>query len=747
MRLNGSIASVKVLITGRDGTFRSVLGALLYLDRKGVGSSIDELFAGICTLFGRSKCELEPLGSCYGALRPTMSRSAERFCEWVGDGEMWAINFYDSWGKVPAGLLFGNVYELGNFDQCRRARHSHYHGTTSISGQHCTLMVDASVLQLPIGPIWYGVCMPGVCRPQLVGQLANEFFKTREMRVLNDPEMFCYRDEEKEFSTLAIVTIVLFSCYGFILLLATIMDLVYKWTHNVAPSNILRFSAYRNVLKIFETTPKSASKAGTMDCVNGIRALSMLWIIVNHVHDTTYGLPTVNGVMRTEYGNSYFGVLFHRLGGKAVDIFLMLSGMLVTMKILRELDRDKKLNLVQLYLHRILRIVPAFAAMILFVVAFTDLFGEGVLFKAVYQEGIEPCRTSWWKALLFFQNYVHYSEMCFPHTWYLSVDMQLYILSPLILIPLWKLGRRFSTIIILLALLSMTCVFTTFMVNEYRLNKAAPVGDGQMPNKTYFPTHTRMSVWLFGVLFGYFLHKTRSRSIKLSKLTQLIGWTLAAAIIIVTSYSLKQVYTGDYKTIPPVADAFYESLHRSFWAFLVMWIVFTCINGYGGLVDDFLSWSFWQPLAKLSYTMYLIHIWIQALVVVMLLKAPVYFSLMGVFTSICGLVGISAAASVVWSVAFEYPFFGKRFTLVKILCPTTRKIAKPETVVDDDDLSDDFTVMLGFGGQEVPNHRVGTSGTESESVAVVTVCGKCRKSSGLGMSSTLGGGTNGKKED
>lgn len=47
----------------------------------------------------------------------------------------------------------------------------------------------------------------------------------------------------------------------------------------------------------------------------------------------------------------------------------------------------------------------------------------------------------------------------------------------------------------------------------------------------------------------------------------------------------------------------------------------------------------------------------------------------------------------------------------------------------------------------MPNHRVGTSGTESESVAVVTVCGKCRKSSGLGMSSTLGGGTNGKKED
>uniref|UniRef100_A0A2M4DP82 Uncharacterized protein n=1 Tax=Anopheles darlingi TaxID=43151 RepID=A0A2M4DP82_ANODA len=85
--------------------------------------------------------------------------------------------------------------------------------------------------------------------------------------------------------------------------------------------------------------------------------------------------------------------------------------------------------------------------------------------------------------------------------------MQLYLLSPLLIYPLWRYGKRFVPAIVVLALLSISCVFATFMVNEYRLNRSAPRGDGLMPRKTYHPTHARMSVWLFGVLFGYLLHR------------------------------------------------------------------------------------------------------------------------------------------------------------------------------------------------------------------------------------------------
>uniref|UniRef100_A0A182HJZ5 Nose resistant-to-fluoxetine protein N-terminal domain-containing protein n=1 Tax=Anopheles arabiensis TaxID=7173 RepID=A0A182HJZ5_ANOAR len=574
-------------------------------------------------------------------------------------GEPWALSMFDSWGKNPSGILFGNVFEFGNFDQCRRI--SHQGSLTKIGGQHCTLYIDLSRIGVPVpAPLQYGVCVPDTCEPALVAQLTQAYFAANQMFVGNGPilEKFCYRDEDRSFPAVTIVAIVLFSVYGAFLLLATVVDLFFFYQKREAPSYVKRFSMYTNLGHVFRIVPRSVGKDGVLECVNGIRALSMLWIIVNHVHDSAYGIPTFNIPVRQEYAESYFGVLFHRLGGKAVDIFLMLSGMLVALKMLRELERTKRLNVWELWLHRIVRLTPAYAALIMFGIAFVDVVGEGILYKLVAEELLTACHKSWWSALLYVQNYVHYESMCFVHTWYLSVDMQLYIVSPLLMYLLWRYGKRFVPVIVLLAMLSISCVFATFMVNEYRLNRSAPRGDGLMPRKTYHPTHARMSVWLFGVLFGYLLHRTREARVKLSKPALALGWLLTIAILIVTGYSLKQLYIGDYTRILPIADAFYESLHRSFWAFAVMWVIFVCINEQGGIVDRFLGCPLWQPLSRLSYSMYLVHIAIQAITLTQALRFPVEFTVVNIFYTSFGLIGISAVIGTVWCIAFEYPFFG-----------------------------------------------------------------------------------------
>lgn len=125
---------------------------------------------------------------------------------WIEDGRAYDVKnlfvVFDSWGKVPAGALFGSVYEFGNFDQCRRTHYSHYYG--SIDGQHCTLMVDVRVLKLPIAPIWYGICVPDVCQPRMVSKLTNSFLQSHGMQVVNDLDMFCYKDDKEGFPALTI---------------------------------------------------------------------------------------------------------------------------------------------------------------------------------------------------------------------------------------------------------------------------------------------------------------------------------------------------------------------------------------------------------------------------------------------------------------------------------------------------------------------------------------------------------------
>ncbi|XP_055613166.1 nose resistant to fluoxetine protein 6-like [Uranotaenia lowii] len=576
------------------------------------------------------------------------------------NSDLWAVNMYDSWGKAPSGLLFGNVFELGSFDQCRRVSYANYFG--SIEGQHCTLIIDLRSLQLPVGSLWYGICVPAVCRPALVGALSNAFLGGRGSGLWNDLNSFCYGNEEKPFSALSIVAIVLFSCYGFVLIAATALEYLFTVRKSTVPSYVQRFSIYTNTVKIFHLTPPSKSKSEVMDCVNGIRALAMLGIIVHHVVGLTYLLPNVNFVLRMEYEKNYLWAAFHRLGGIAVDIFLLLSGMLLTMKVLRELDSSGKLNVIQLYLQRFLRITPAFAAAILFAMAFIDHLGEGFLYKNIAAQHSGACSQSWWSALFYVQNYVHYDSLCLPHTWYLAVDMQLYILSPLILIPLWKYGKRFIPVISMLALLSISCVFATFLYNDFRLNIA--FSRNEMEKKTYHPTHARMSVWLFGVMFGYLLHKTKSSTIRLPKPILTLGWSLALGILILVAYTVRQVYVGDFNAIPVVVDAFYESLHRSLIALSVAWIIFVSINGQGGIVNRFLSSALWQPLARLSYSMYLLHMLILT-PISMNIKVPLYFSAIDVVFGCFGLTGLSALVSIVWSAAFEYPFFGLEKKLIK----------------------------------------------------------------------------------
>lgn len=57
-------------------------------------------------------------------------------------GEMWALKVLDAWGKpLPSGILTGNVYWIGNYDEC--VQQLYQPGTKSFiqqpfDTQHCT---------------------------------------------------------------------------------------------------------------------------------------------------------------------------------------------------------------------------------------------------------------------------------------------------------------------------------------------------------------------------------------------------------------------------------------------------------------------------------------------------------------------------------------------------------------------------------------------------------------------------------
>lgn len=189
-----------------------------------------------------------------------------------------------------------------------------------------------------------------------------------------------------------------------------------------------------------------------------------------------------------------------------------------------------------------------------------------------------------------------------------------------------------------------------------------------------------MGPWLVGVLLGYALFKTKQKMMRINRATLITGWIvtlLTFATIMFGTYPLHQMsYNG-----PIALDAFCDSTFRVVWSTSLAWIIFTCIHGYGGVVNRFLCLEVWQPLGKLSYSAYLLHYPIQVILSASR-RGPLYFSDFTTLQRFGGDVVMSFTVALLWVLLLEMPVVG----LDRVLLRPKRR---GETSVMNDNETDD----------------------------------------------------------
>lgn len=174
--------------------------------------------------------------------------------------------------------------------------------------------------------------------------------------------------------------------------------------------------------------------------INGLRAIAVIAVVLFHFQITGFS------------------------GGFAgVDIFFVISGYLMTMIIFNKVN-DNRFSLVDFYLHRARRIIPALAVLCLFLV----LFGYLYLLTPDYRELMQIVR----KVMLFVSNHTFYQETGYfdtaahenwlLHTWSLSVEWQFYIVYPILILVAVKLFGLKITKVILLALGTSSLALSIF---------------------------------------------------------------------------------------------------------------------------------------------------------------------------------------------------------------------------------------------------------------------------------------------
>lgn len=87
----------------------------------------------------------------------------------------------------------------------------------------------------------------------------------------------------------------------------------------------------------------------------------------------------------------------------------------------------------------------------------------------------------------------------------------------------------------------------------------------------------------------------------------LAGWTVSLTLI-------AMVILGNYPFLQadnqfsPLQFGLYDALSRVAWAIALCYIIFACTHNGGGPINWFLSHTFWKPISRLSYALYLVHV-------------------------------------------------------------------------------------------------------------------------------------------
>ncbi|XP_060069287.1 nose resistant to fluoxetine protein 6-like [Ylistrum balloti] len=623
--------------------------------------------------------------------------------------QLWALKMIDAGGKPPSDILNGNQGWFGSYDECLSVTSDKFEygqKPPHFNGKYCIVSVPVSILNIPLPNANLGLCLPDSCSEADAVALTNAALETIE------PGKFSFNGHCKkkvlEFDDKAVGAVILCGFILAMMIVGTVYDVIVvrgvlrTWsrvdtalpstlaTTTFGPesnektklissdqnstevkdepkelgrmSNILvAFSVYTNGAKLLNTSVP----AGSLTALNGIRFLSMTWVILGHTYST--GMNFVHTFLLVDNVSTFWPQMANRWTFQAimnalvsVDTFFALSGLLVSYLFMREMDKTKgKMNWAMFYFHRFWRLTPPYMLVLFVEVTLTRYFNDGPFWP---EGGFERdfCEDTWWTNLLYINNLVKTDKSCFTWAWYLANDMQFFVLSPLMLVPLFY--SKVIGMITCLAFLTGTFIATGVVSTKYDLPVSTFIPSEKYFEYYYIKPWTRMGPYIVGIMAGYLLYRSKLKY-NMHWLLNLLGWAVATTLACLVLYGLYEPLRGN-ETLSTEVSALYNTVHRSVWGACVCWVIFSCANGSGGFVNTLLSWGGFVPLSRLTYCAYLVHPILQSLVYLSL-RQQFRMSDLTMITYFLAFLMMAYAVAFVVSLAFESPMMGLEKAIFK----------------------------------------------------------------------------------
>ncbi|XP_069119737.1 nose resistant to fluoxetine protein 6-like [Argopecten irradians] len=621
--------------------------------------------------------------------------------------EYWAMQMLDAMAKPPSDILSGNIYWTGGYEECLAVDGTVYVNTTSDTAPQYQIQARQCLGSLQLGKleIYLGFCIPRRCSVEDANRLVNTAFSVFS-NTLRINGMVC-PEVETEYDTKAIVSLLICSIIGLMMVIGTGYDVIIVRRKDVEGNKVspsvhtnvdntgdslnestsllnkaktikvkekdqgtlvkvlMSFSVMSNGERILST----AQAQGSLTALNGMRFLSITWVILGHCFNIAQTSPSINPV---SFGNKVYHMWTFQAIANAlvsVDTFFTMSGLLLAYLFMKDIKKSGEMNWPLFYFHRFWRLTPIYMLVLMMESNLTKYMGGdgGPVWP---KDGIDSnCEKWWWTNLLYINNLFSMDKFCMPWSWYLSNDMQFFVISPLLLVPLYR--KKFAGLVVcvvaLFASLLTTGILSTH--NEWVVDSMMPTVSIE-ESTNYFEGYyskpwCRISPYIIGMMTGFALQECKCK-FKINKWLNLLCWLIAAGVACSVLYGLYGVMTGSTISVP--VASFYNTVNRAAWGACVCWVIFACATGNGGFVNTLLSWKAFVPLSRLSYAAYLIHL-VFIGVIVSTAQYPTYTTIINQVVFFLGILVITFLGSFVVSLAFESPMMG----LEKVVFPRKRR--------------------------------------------------------------------------